>query len=232
MTQLNIRIRLANRRYHFSPECGRLKNIGFVYRTNSPISLPRDLKCHMCNTFDFAFFVNQGIDALALAGVHCFYPARCSEVDAAGQLTHDHHIQSGHNLVFQGRCRCQRTEQDCRSQVREYVQFRTQSQQRCFRLQLSRQIVPFWSASSAKQNRIALLCQLQCAIRQWVPCFLIGASSKLGGLAFKVQAGRLMQKINHALGLHHDFRSDAVSGNDCNFRTHRQFIHTIHSINV
>ncbi len=177
-------------------------------------ALHGDVEGHPGDAPDLGLLVDQGIDPLALAVVQGLHAARLAEVDAAGELAHDHDVQPGHHLGAQGGCTGQLRVEDGRAQIGEQVQAGAQPQQALFGAQGHVQVVPAVAAHRPEQDGVRLAGQAQGLLGQGVAVGVIGAAADQGPLLLDVQAVGLAQEIEDLDRLGDHFGTDAVPGQD------------------
>ena len=133
MPQFNAGIIRRDAADGLAPELGGLQHIGLVHGTEPPLPFGGDLKGHPRDPFDLMLRVNQSIQTLPLPAGQLADAARLAEIDAAGQLAHDHDVQTADPLRFQGRGRGQLREQHGRAQIGIQPEARANRQQAALR---------------------------------------------------------------------------------------------------
>ena len=143
-----------------------------------------------------------------------FRLAAFAEVDAAGQFTQDQNIHAGDPFRFQGRVRGHGSGNFDGAEVGEQAEAFAQTEDRFFRADLWRDIVPFRAADSAEQHGVGDFGRRDGGFRQGNAVFVDGgtAGQMRRADAFHIRPrGGGMQDRNRRRG---DFRADAVAGND------------------
>ena len=200
-----------------APQQARFHDIGLVDLAQAMLALLRQLETGADDALDLGLGINLGVDAAAAAVGQGLDAARLAEIDAAGQLTHDHQVEPGDELTLQARRIGQRLEHQRRAQIGEQIHFLAQPQEAALGLQFEWQGFPFRPADRAEQHRIAGLRLGQGFVGQR------RAGSLIGGAADQpladLEAGEVaaVEKLDDAHDLAHDLRADAVAGQDENF---------------
>ena len=98
MGQGNFRIIFSNFLDYLSPQAGGIQHVCLIDANNALAALHRDIECLDCDPADFIFIVGQGI----YRGRHAVDLLRVTvtEVQTAGQLTHDNHIEAVADDLF------------------------------------------------------------------------------------------------------------------------------------
>ena len=117
--------------------------------------LARQIEGDPGNAVDFRRGIELGVDALAAAVVQSLDAARLAEIDAAGELAHDHDVQAGHQFGLERGGLGQRLETDGRAQVGEQFELLAQAQQALFRLEMEGVAVPLGAADRAEHHGVA-----------------------------------------------------------------------------
>ena len=143
---------------HFTPQAGAFQNVCLIDADDVLVPFLCGLESHTCDTLDFHLAVALGV--VCLFAVLAFPSATFAEVDAAGQLTHHHDVEALFHDIFPERavafqCRVQL----CRTQVGEQTQRLTDAQQRLFRAEMRRHLIPlvvtYCTAHGAQQDAVA-----------------------------------------------------------------------------
>ena len=128
----NLRVILCHFLDNLSPQSGGIQHVGLVHAGHFLPALHGNIKTADGDPADLIFIIGQRINgflhAILLDGL------ALSEVQATGQLPHDHHIKTvADDLVLQRACAAQLTVQICRAQVGKQVQRLSDLQKACFR---------------------------------------------------------------------------------------------------
>ncbi|MNS68679.1 hypothetical protein D3C72_1019640 [compost metagenome] len=218
--QLHVRILARHFNDDVAPELGRLQHIGLVHAAQLLVALAGRFEADARNAAHFGFGVAHGVVAFAFAREHAIgrrtNAARRAEIDVACQFADDQDVQAGHDLGLQRRGAGQLGIQDGGTQVGEQAQRLAQAQNGLLRAEFARQAVVLPVAHGAKQHGIRFLGQVQRGRRQRV-FELVERGAAHGGL-FDVEGN--VQRLEHAHGLLDDFRSNAVTRQDCDVVGH------------
>ena len=214
MTQLHVGVvGLHDAAGHLPPQLGAFEHVGLVHRADPAVALAGDVAGHTHDTLDLALPVDQGVEALALAIVQGADATRLTEIDAAGEFTHDHDVQPRHHLGLQSGGIGQLRIEQCRTQVGEQPQPGAQSQQPLLGADGDVQMFPLGAAHSTQQHGVSGLGLLQGLVGQWHAAGIDGGAAHrcLVQLDVEPLALELFQHL-HRLG--DDLGADAVAGKD------------------
>ena len=220
VAQFDVRVLLADLDHHLAPQLGAFQHIGFVDGAQLAVALLCGLEGDMTDAADFRLVVDQRVEAFALALVIGAAAAWLAEVDAAGQFADDHDVQPGHDFRLQRRGRHQLRVEDGGAQVGEQFQFRAQAQQAAFRAHGIVQRFPLRAADGAQQHGIGLLAQLQRGVGEGRAGSVEGHASDQRLFGLDLEAVVLLERIQHLEGFRHDFRTNAVARQYCDFVSH------------
>ena len=121
-----------------------------------PLALSRQIEGDADDALDLGLGIDFGVDPAAAAVRHCLDAARLAEIDAAGQLAHDHQIEAGDELALQARRVGQRLEHHRRAQIGEQVHLLAQPQDAALGPQLERQACPISAPPTAPNSTASL----------------------------------------------------------------------------
>ena len=223
MGQLNIRIILCHILNDTSPQSRGIKDVCLINTAHLFAALPRNIKSLYRNAPNFIFIINECIRRLTHA---IFYdcPAR-SEIQSAGQLTHDQHIEAiPDDLIAQRARRLELLIQIRRTKICKQVQRLAQLQKSCLRTLFRRKLIPGRSlriaADGAHQHGILCLRLRDRLIRKRYSVHIDGRAThqKLGILQGK--SIFFSSRIQHAARFLYNLRSDSVARNHSNFIVH------------
>jgi hypothetical protein len=92
--QLHVRVfGVVHLLHHLAPQHARFHHIGLLHRADLVAPLARQLEGRARDAGDLGFGVALGVDADALVAFG-EDPARLAEIDARGQLAHDHDVEA------------------------------------------------------------------------------------------------------------------------------------------
>ncbi len=86
---------------HSAPEATALHHIGLFTGGNAALTLTGEVEGNAGNTLDFRRGVDLGIDAALGAVRQVLDTAWLTEIDAAGQLAHDHDVEAADDFRLQ-----------------------------------------------------------------------------------------------------------------------------------
>ena len=133
-----------------------LHDVGLLHRADLVLPPPRQLEGRARDAGDLALGVALGVDADALVALG-EDAARLAEVDAGGQLAHDHDVEPGHHLALQRGEVGERVEALRRAQVGVEVHLLAQPQQPALGLHREVEVVVLRPADRAEQHRVRRL---------------------------------------------------------------------------
>ena len=231
MVQRHVGVFLADFRHNVFPELKGFQHVGFVHAGDAPLFSARlafagSLEGNMGNALDLRAAVAHSVEGFLRTGempVYCgAAAARLAEVNVAGEFTDDQNVESGYQPGLQAGRIDQLLVTDGGAEVGKQAQILAQTQNGLLRAQRTVQRVVFPVAHGTKQHSIGRLGQLERGIGQRVAKCVVGGTADQGGFHLE----RQVQHVQHLDGLGHDFRADAVTGQDCDFeRGHfREFI--------
>src|SRR5205085_5444586 len=90
---------------HFAPENRRVEHVRLVDRAEPLFALARYLEAEASNAAYLGLAVEHGVEAFGITVGVDTAAARRTEIDVAGELAHNHQVQSGNYLRLErGRC--------------------------------------------------------------------------------------------------------------------------------
>ncbi len=138
----------------FPPEHARFHDVRLLRRAHPALPLAGELEGDAGDPADLLGRVDLRVDAAAAAVRQRLDAARLAEIDAAGELADDHHVEPADDLRLQRRGIDERIEDHRRPQVGEQRQVLAQAQQAALGLLGERQRVPLRAADGAEQHGI------------------------------------------------------------------------------
>ena len=222
--QLHFRVVLCNLGYRLSPQTGAVQHVGLVHAGDFFATLHGHIEGHFCDAPDFHFGIFLDIPGDRAFFRSAGFGASLPEVDSPGEFSNDDDVQTAvDDFRFQRRSVCQLVEDHGRSQVGEEPQLFSQAEQGAFRTFTTRHAVPFRAAYSAQHDRIAGFAYIQRLLRQAGAGGIDGRTACENRGIVEVMSVFFTHFVQHLQGLGHDFRTDAVAGDYCNFKIHSIF---------
>ncbi len=154
MGERHVRVILGDDFHFLTPEDRRFQHVRLVHRGHPLAAFASEVERDLADAADFRGGVDQGVEALAIAVRQSFDAARLAEIDAAGQLAHDHDVEARDHLALQRRRLGQFLEHDCRAQVGEQAHVLADAQQTTLRLLVEGHVVPLRATHRAHQHRV------------------------------------------------------------------------------
>ena len=140
----------------FSPQARGFEHICLVHAGDALVTLHGEVKRHTRNALNFGNGVLLGIPGSRLTA-H-FFSAALAEVDAAGQLAHNHNVHIvADNVVFNRRSALERSENHGRTQVGKQAQCAANAQKTCLGTVVAGLVVPLGTAHRAEQHAVGSL---------------------------------------------------------------------------
>ena len=202
-------IRLPDAGHRFAPQAGGIEHVGLVDAAQAAVSLASHIEADAGNALDFGYAVHLRIVG-RLCPVHLLCAA-LAEIDAAGQLAHDHQIKRGADDVgADGRSAAQRLKNDGGAQVREQPERLANAQKPCFGPLAAGQHIPLGAAHRAEQDCVRRLAGIYGLLRQGGPRRVDRAAAQQRGGIFHGKAEFFGGAAEHPLCLLYNFRPDSV----------------------
>ena len=216
-----IELHVGVLRMHFGddvlPKLEGLKHVGLVDAGEPLGALARGLERHVRNALDLGTAVAHRVVRLFRTGKGTVRgaaaSARLAEIDISRQLSNDQDVKPRHQLGLQARSMRQLFVADGRAEIGEQAQVLAQPQDRLLGAQRTLERVVLPVTHRAEQHSIGRPRELKRRVgqRMAVRVERHAAHQRLFRFEPKIQA------LQHAQRLRHDFRADAVAGQDCNF---------------
>ena len=219
VVQGDLRVVLGNLFHHASPQAGGVQNVGLVHAGDLLVPLHGHVKSHLGNAADLTLGVHLHVVG---GGTHVgLLGAALAEVDAAGELTDHHDVQTaGEDLGLQGRGIGQLLEDDGGTDVGKEAQLLADAQQSTLRTLAAGEVVPLGAAHSAQQDGIGSLADVDGLLGQAAAGGIDGSAAGQHGLGGEGVA-ELVAHLAHDLhGLLHDVGADAVAGDHSDIVIH------------
>ena len=211
---------LSMRERHFlTPEQTGIHDVGFFDRANAARAATSNLEGNARHAFDFRVRINGGVISAAQPTL-LINAARCAEINASGQLTDDHDVQTFNHFRLQAGFADQRWEAESRAKIGKHIETLAQCQQARLGAFVARRAYPFRAANSAQQNSVRTQRALQGLIRQRRAMRIIGGAADKP--FFNLQIRR--QQIHQPLHLGNNFRANSVTG-----QQQKGLFHVLHS---
>ena len=216
MRQGDLRIFFRNITDDFAPQTAGLQHVFLIDRTQFFAALHGGLEADLGDAADFRLGVEHGVVALALAARIVAPTARLAEINVAGQLADDQQIQPRHDFGFQRRCMHQLRIQHGRAQIGKQAELLADAQDALLGTLRSRQCIVFRPADSAAQHGVGRLGELQRRWRQRIAMRVKPGAAKRRLLELQLESV-CRQPAQYFQRLRDDFRTDAVTGENCDF---------------
>ena len=146
--------------------------------------------------------------------------ARLGKVKPAQKLADKEHIRPFHARPLQWRAISDRGKRNGGPQVGEAAESCAQAQQSGLRLLLRRQMIELRSADGAQKHRVTFQAGLKRAFRQRRPVSADGGPADGLFLTDKFAVGKMAESAQDAHSFARDFRTNSVTGENCQLKTH------------
>ena len=218
MLQGHIRVIRRHFLHHFPPQPGGVQHIGLVHAGDLLPALPGDVKALDGDAADFVLIIGQGVDGLAHAVLFNGFPF--TEIQSAGQLPHNQHVETRFtDFLLQGTGCRQLVIEHRGPQIREQIQGLADSQKPCLRAQVGGKLVPGGfrgvSADGAHQHGVRCLCLRHGLLRQRDAVHVDGSPSHEDILKDHPVPISFRHLLQYFLRFSNNLRPDAVAGNAC-----------------
>ncbi len=172
---------------------------------------PRQLEGHRGDALDLVGFVDLRIDGALLSVAEVDDLLGLAEIDAAGQLAHDHDVEAVDQLALQRRGVGERGITDRGAQIGEQLEVLAQPQQPGLGPLLVRNAIPFGAADGAEHHRVGLKRASHGRVRDRLAMGIVGRAADEVGLGLDGDAALAVDPSDDALDFGHHLRPDAVA---------------------
>ena len=173
--------------------------------------LPGEIEGDAGDALDFVRVVELRVDGALGAVLERHDLLRLAEIDAAGELAHDHDVEAFHHLALERGGIGQRRIADRRAQVGEEAEILAQAQEARLGAHRIGNAIPFRAADGAEEHRIGSLSAIHGGFRDRRAVRVIGRAADEIRLGLEADAP-LAEPAHDLLDLAHDLRADAVAG--------------------
>ena len=187
----------------------------------------RKLEGDSGDALDLVGLVDLRVDGALLAVTKILDLLRLAEIDAAGQLAHDHDVEAVDAVALQRGGVGERRVADRRAEIGEELEILAQAQQACFGALLVRHTVPFGTADGAEHHGIGLKRAPHGLIGNRLAMGIVGAAADEVGLGLDASVTTRIDPGDDALDLGHHFGADAVAGKKQEFVNGHEFLSTL-----
>ena len=181
---------------------------------------PRELEGDGGDALDLVGLVDLGVDGALLAVPQILDLLRLAEIDAAGQLAHDHDVEAVDAVALERGGVGERRVADGRTEIGEELEVLAQAQKAGLRALVVRDAVPFGAADRAEHHRIGGRCASHGRVRDRLPMRIVGAAADEVGLGLDLGVPSRIHPGDDAGDLGHHFGADAVAGEEQKFVCH------------
>ena len=196
----------------FAPQLTRLQHVRLVHRAQLVVTSTSGAESRVRDAFDFRFRIAHRVEADALACLVGLEAARLTEIGIAVQLANDHDVESIDDFRPQGRSADQFREHIGRTEVRVQRERFAQLQETRSGTTLAGYPCFVRDAYRTEQDGVGLARHVERGLRKG------HAVRPDAGLADMRLLGLCMGRhdLQHLERLRHYFRTDAITGHDCN----------------
>ena len=184
----------------------------FSRRGHLVAALAREIEGDAGDALDFEGVVDLGVDGALLAVAEIEDLLRLAEIDAAGQLAHDHDVEPLDHVALQRRRVGERRITDRGTQIGVEAEVLAQAQQARLRPRLVRDVRPFRPADGGEQHRVGGLGARHVGFRDRRAVRVVGAAADQALLGFEPRQTEPRAGARDLLDFGHHFRADAVAG--------------------
>ena len=216
VVQGDIRVFLGDLDDHLPPEHHGGQHIGLVHRGDELAAQPSGVKGAAGDALDLPAVVDHGVVGF-FGGAGTFPALGLAEVDVAGELAHAEDVKAvPHDIGAQGAGRSQGFEDLGRAEVAEELEMFSKRQQGgALRLLGRGQGFPFGAAHRAEEDGVAGLAHGKGRGGQGLAVVIDGAAAHIRVFVGKAETEFLLGRVQNLDRFPHDFRADAVAGQDC-----------------
>src|SRR5208337_1473305 len=170
-----------------------------------------ELESDTGNPFDFVGVVNLRVDSAFLAVAQIEDLLRLAEINAAGQLTHDHDVETFDDLRLQRGRRGERRIADRRAEIRVESQVLPEPQKARFRSNLVRHVVPFRSADGCEKDSVCGMSEVHVGFADRAPMSVVGAVPDEAFYDLELRNSLAGEAVDDLFELSHHLGADAVA---------------------
>ncbi len=203
------RVNLAD---HFVPQHAGFHDVALFHRGQLVAALACQIESDARDALDFIGVVDLGIDGALLAVAEIGDGFGFAEIDAAGELAHDHDIEALDHLALQARGVGERGIAHRGAQVREQAEFLAQAKQPRLGPRIIRDAVPLRTANRAEDHGVGSHCLRHGRIGNALLARVIGGTADQALLGLEMRNAFRVQPADQAIHLGHYFGADTVTG--------------------
>ena len=174
-------------------------------------AVARELEGGPPDALDFIGVIDLSVDRALLAVAEVPDLLRLAEIDAAGQLAHDHDVEPLDDLGLQRRSRRERRIADRGPQVGVKAEFLAQAQKPRLGPNVISDAVPFRTADGGQKNRVGGFGERHVSVADRFPVGVIGAPADQSLLDLEFGDALLVEAIDNLLEFGHNLGTDAVA---------------------
>ena len=174
----------------------------------------RQLEGDARDAFDLVGVVNLGVDGALLAVAEVSDGLRLAEINAAGEFAQDDDVEALDHLALEARGFGQRRIADRRPDVGEQAEVLAQTQQTRLGPHVVGHLVPFRPADRAEDHGVAGVRLGHGVVGDRDPMGVVAAAPDQRLVDVEAGDGLFREEIDEPLHLGHDFRADAVAGQE------------------
>ena len=177
------------------PEDAGLHDVVLLGRGDPARALAGEVEGHVGDPLDLGRGVDLGVDGALRAVRQGGDLLRLAEIDAAGELAHDHDVEALDQLALQGRGVGEGRVADRRAQVGEEAEILAQAQEARLGADLVSDIRPFRAAHRAEQDRVGGIGPRQGRVGERLAMGVDGAAAD--EVALDLEAGETRARPGH-----------------------------------
>ena len=204
---------------HFVPQHAGLHHVALFHRGDFVAPGPRQLEGDAGDALDLVGVVDLGIDGALLTVTEIGDRFRFAEINSAGELAQDDDVEAIDRFALQTRSVGKRRIDDRRADIGEQAEVLAQPQQARFRPHLERHLVPFRPADRAEDHRVGRVRLRHGGVGDRDVVGVVAGAADQPFLGPKIGDACFGVKAEQPFHLGHDFRADAVAGEEKEIET-------------
>ena len=217
MGQGDVGVLLRYLDHRLPPQHGVCQHVGFVHRGHMLTAELRGLEGHVTDALDLALLIHHGVDDFDVAIWQCGAAFGLAKIEAAREFPHAEYVKTAlHQVRTDGRGSGERRVTDAGAEVGKQAKVFANGQQGgALWLFIGWQAFPFWATDGAEEDRIAGLTGTDRFRRQCLTHRINGGTTDELVVVIKGHVALSGDGIEDFDCLGHDFRTDAIAGEDC-----------------
>ena len=177
------------------------------------LALAREIEGDGGDALDLVGVVDLGIDGALLAVAEIGDGLGLAEIDAAGQLAHDHDVEAVDQVALERGGVGERLIADGGAEIGEQLEVLAQAEQPGLGALVVRHAIPFRAADRAEHDGVGGKRALHGGLGDGLAMGVVGAAADQVGLGLDAWQGRCaLTQATTPLGLAHHLGADAVAG--------------------